>query len=168
MSNNDVEEEQILEFLDLLKMFSSSISEKCSATVMLFICQYVYPPCDSNGSPLLINREQCVNIRDDVCAIEWKIAMNMEQGSLLPDCKGFGEENNSSSVGTIRNDSVSLDCHYQFDEYCGVCLPLCGKFSQYRVQTKLATRGLNIFSAVLELVGGIIFLIASIIRRKEM
>ena len=168
MANNDIQEEQIVEFINLLRMFSRLVSEKCSAAVMPFICQYVYPPCDIDGSPLLVTQKQCIYIRDDVCAKEWRIAMTMTQGSLLPVCEEFGGENNSSSVETVKNGSKPLRCHYQFDEYCGVCLPLCGRFSQYPVQTKFATRSLNIFSAILELVGGIIFLIASIIRRKEM
>ena len=162
MTSNDIQEEQIVE---LLRIFSHSISEKCSAAVMPFIC---HPPCDIDGSPLLVTQNQCIYIRDDVCANEWRIAMTVKQGSLLPVCEGFGGENNFSSVETVENDSEPLRCHYQFDEYCGVCLPLCGRFSQYPVQIKFATRSLNIFSAIWELVGGIIFLIASIIRRKEM
>jgi len=167
MSNSNVQEEQILEFLNLLRMFSSLVNEQCSLVVLPFICQYVYPPCDDDGSPLLITQEQCVNIRDDVCATEWRITMAMEQGSLLPVCEEFGGENNSSSVG-IRNMSDSPSCHYQFDNFCGVCLPLCGSFSQYRVQTKLAVKVILIFSATLELIGGSLVLLAAVIRRKQM
>jgi len=158
MSYNDIQEEKILE---LLRNFSSLASEKCSALVLPFICQYVYPPCDDNGSPLLITQEQCVNIRDDVCANEWRITMAMEQGSLLPVCEEFGGENNS-----VISDT--LPCHYQFDNFCGLCLPLCRKFSQYRVQTKLSVRGITIFSFALELVGGTLVLMAAIIRRKQL
>ena len=171
MSNNDIQEpeKQILEFLDLLRKLSFSISEQCSAVVMPFICQYVYPPCDGDGSPLLVTEEQCINIRDDVCAQEWRIARTTELRPLLPICEEFGMEANFSSVERVRNISEPLKCHYQFDEYCGeFCLLSCGKFSQYPVQTKFAARGLIIFSCVLELIGGSIFLIASIIRRKEM
>ena len=166
MSNNDVQEEQILEFLGLLRRFSSQLSEQCSAVVMPFICQYVYPPCDGDGSPLLITEEQCINIRDDVCANEWRFALNLDQGSLLPTCEDFGGVDNSSAG--IRNVPDSPSCHYQFDDFCGVCLPLCAKFSQYRAKTKFAVRGITVFSFALELVGGILVLIASVIRRKQM
>ncbi|XP_065915301.1 uncharacterized protein [Dysidea avara] len=166
MSNNDIQEQQILEFLNLLN--SGLASEECSTAAMPFMCQYVYPPCDDDGNPLLVTQEQCANIRDDVCTNEWILIMNTELRSLLPVCEEFREDNTSSSIETMRNVSEPLNCHYQFDEYCGVCLPLCGEFSQYRVQTKLATRSLIIFSAIIELIGGSIFLIASILRRKEM
>jgi len=166
MSNNDIQEEQILEFLSLLRRFSGQVSEQCSAVVMPFICQYVYPPCDGDGSPLLVTEEQCVNIRDDVCTNEWRFALSLEQGSLLPACEDFGGVNNSSAG--MREVPDPPSCHYQFDNFCGACLPLCGKFSQYRAQTKFAVRGIIVFSFVLELVGGILVLIASIIRRKQM
>ncbi|XP_065890808.1 uncharacterized protein [Dysidea avara] len=134
---------------------------------MPFICQYAYPPCDGNGSPLLITQEQCVNIRDEVCVNEWRIAMATESGSLLPVCETFNDEDDSSSVAT-RNASEPLRCHYQFREYCDVCLPLCGDFSQYPDQVKVAERSVIILSAVLALIGGIFVLIAAIKRRKTM
>jgi len=160
MSNNDVLEDQIIQFLGLLRKFSSSVTEECSQVVMPFICQYVYPPCDDDGSPQLITQEQCVSIRDDVCANEWRIVMNLEQGSFLPVCEEFGS-------GNYSRISDSLSCHYQFDNFCGLCLPLCEKFSQYRVQTKRTVKVITIFSFVMELVGGSLVLIAAIIRRKQ-
>ena len=162
MSNYDIQEE----LLGLLERFYSNVSEECSADLLPFICQYVYPPCDGDGSPLLVTEEQCVNIRDDVCANEWKIAMTTELKPLLPVCEEFREGDNSGAG--IRNVSDPPSCHYQFDDFCGVCLPLCAKFSQYRAQTKFAVRGITIFSFALELVGGSLVLIAFIIRRKQL
>ena len=66
MSNNGMQEKKILQFLELIRIFSSLASEECSQAV---ICQYVYPPCDGDGSPLLLTDEQCVNICDNVCAL---------------------------------------------------------------------------------------------------
>jgi len=161
------EEEQPARFSEFLEQFSSLISEKCSVAVMPFICQYVYPPCDDNGSPLLITEEQCVNIRDDVCANEWRIAMATELGTLLPTCEAFESGSDSTSV-VVRNDSDSLQCHYQFRNYCGVCIPLCGTFSQYPDQVKFTERGFIILSTVLAIIGGTMMFIAAIIRRKQM
>ena len=166
-SHSVITEEQISEFFDLLQGFSGLVSEECSAEVLPFICQYAFPPCDDDGSPLLITQEQCINIRDDVCATEWRIAMATDSGSLLPVCEAFDDEDDPSLVAT-RNTSEPLRCHYQFREYCGFCLPLCGTFSQYPDQVKFAERGVIILSAVLALIGGIIVLIASIKRRKTM
>jgi len=61
-----------------------------------------------------------------------------------------------------------LQCHYQFKEYCGLCLPLCGEFSQYKASTKLAERSVLIFAGALAFVGGILVFIAAIFRRKSL
>ena len=165
MVNSDVQPEHILTFLDLLK--SGIARKECADVVLPFVCQYVYPPCDSNGNPLLLTEEKCIDIRDNVCDREWRGVMSTELRLLLPDCEDFRGDL-ESSVKTTRNVADPLTCHYQFGDFCGICLPLCGKFSQYHVQTKLFGRGLIIFCCAFELTGGIIFLIASIIRRKQM
>ena len=166
-NNVITDEEQLSKLFEFLEQYSGLISEECSAIVKPFICQYAYPPCDRNGSPLLITQEQCVNIRDDVCANEWRIAMATELGELLPTCEAIESRGDSSSVVT-RNDSEPLRCHYQFKNYCGICIPLCGTFSQYPDQIKLTERGVIIFSAVLALFGGTLMFIAAIKRRKQM
>jgi len=131
-----------------------------------FLCQYVYPPCDGNGSAKFITQEQCINIRDEVCALEWSIAINTELGNLLPICEEFNVGNDSSLI--VRNDAEPRRCHYQFKEFCGVCLPLCGTFSQYRDQVKFGERAIIILSAILALIGGFVVLVAAIMRQSEM
>ena len=167
MSNNAINEEQVSELFSLLQGLSGLVSEECSAVVMPFICQYAYPPCDGDGSPLLITQEQCINIRDNVCATEWMLAMTTELGAILPTCETIQSEGNFSSVGNM-NTSEPLRCHYQFGEYCGFCLPLCGEFSQHRVQTKFVLKGLIIFSTAVGIIVGVIIIVAAVIRWKRM
>ena len=165
LSNNMINEEDLSEFFHVLDRFSNAISKECLAVVMPFLCQYVYPPCDGNGSAQFITEEQCINIRDDVCKTEWKIAMATEQRNLLPVCETFGADNESSSVAVIREP---LKCHYQFKEFCGVCLPLCGTFSQYSEQVKSVERAVIILAAVLALVSGFVIFIAAVMRPAKM
>ena len=137
---------------------------------MPFLCQYVYPPCDVNDSTQFITQEQCVNIRDEVCEREWRLAMTTEQGKILLICETFDTDDESTSV-VIENDVEPvqpLRCHYQFKEFCGLCLPLCGTFSQYPDQVRFAERAVIILSAVLALIGGFIVFTAAVIRRSEM
>ena len=93
--------------------------------------------------------------------------MTTEQGNILPVCETFGTNNESSSV-TTRNHTEPLICHYQFKEFCGLCLPLCGKFSQYPAQAKSVERALMILTSILILIGGFVVFIASVIKRSEM
>ena len=77
-----------------------------------------------------------------MCTSEWRFAITTELGKLLPNCETVQSEHNFSSVGAI-NTSEPLNCHYQFGEYCGLCIPLCGSFSLYRVQVKFAIRDIS-------------------------
>ena len=163
LSSNAIYEQQLAELFSVLESYTAIVSDECSAVVLPFLCQYVYPPCDGNGSAQFITKEQCTNVRDDVCETEWRIAMTTEQGNLLPVCETFGADNQSSSI----NNTKPLRCHYQFKEFCGLCLPLCGSFSQYPDQVKLGERAVIILAAVLGLTGGFVILIAAVIKRLE-
>jgi len=161
LSSSVITEELIVNFIEFLQKL---VSEECSSTLTTFICQYVYPPCNDNGSPLLITQEQCVNIRDDVCANEWRIAMSSEFGALLPTCEAFENVSGSSS----RNVSEPLQCHYQFKEYCGLCLPSCRNFSQFNDEDmKFGVVALICYMG-LSLSGSIVLLISAIVKRKTM
>ena len=164
LSSSAITEELVIKFIEVLQTL---VSDECSSVLATFICQYAYPPCDGNGSPLLITQEQCVNIRDDVCANEWRIVMATEEGSLLPVCEAFESESDSSSVVT-RNISEPLRCHHHFREYCGICLPLCRTFSQYSDED-IKFGAITLASYItLSLSGAIILLIAAIVKRKSM
>ena len=167
VSNNRINEQQLAEFFSVLESLSGIISEECSAAVMPFLCQYAYPPCDGNDSTQFITQTQCINIRDEVCEREWRLAMSTEQGSLLPVCETFGTDNEFTS-SEVESDTEPLRCHYQFKEFCGLCLPLCGTFSQYRVGVRFAERAVIILAAVLALIGAIVVFTAAWIRRSEM
>ena len=91
--------------------------------------------------------------------------MATEEGNLLPVCETLGTDNESSLVTIIKEP---LKCHYQFKEFCGVCLPLCGTFSQYSKQVKFGERAVIILAAVLTLVSGFVILIAAVMRPAEM
>ena len=67
-----------------------------------------------------------------------------------------------------ENISETVKCHYQFKEYCGICLPLCGKFSQYTDQLRINEDIVIIFSSILGAIGAVIMFTAAVIRRKEM
>ena len=93
--------------------------------------------------------------------------MTTEQGHLLPVCEALSV-GNESSVMIVDNNSEPLRCHYQFKEFCGVCLPLCASFSQYTDQVKIGERTILVIAAILSIIGGVVVIIASVIRKKKM
>jgi len=162
-TNNAITEEQVVQLFELLGSFSNLISEECSAAVHPFVCQYVYPPCDGNGSALLITMEQCLNVQNEMCVEEWRLVMNTEFGSLLPDCQELEDENSNSS---LSNQTEPLQCHHNFKRFCGLCLPVCGMYSPSSDESNHVERIASIICGVFGLVGGVIVFIITIIRRK--
>ena len=159
-----VSEDDINMFVGTIKQYAS---KPCQDAALPFLCQYIFPPCNvSSGDVNYINRAECINVRD-VCSFEWNVVMNTPSASLLPNCENFDDDNDNNQSGLLIVPQA-LQCHYQFKEYCGLCLPLCGKFSQYRVQTKLRQRSILIISGIAAFVGGILVLIVSIYRRRVM
>ena len=166
----DISENDITQFMDILNQLMGTrfITEQCVEVVLPFLCQYVHPPCDGNGSVNLISQEQCSNIRDVVCADEWRLVMATSSSSLLPACEHFSDVDNITDDNTTQIIPQSLQCHYQFKEYCGLCLPLCGEFSQHRVKTKFQERAIFIFAGISAFIGGILVFVAAIIRWKAL
>ena len=167
--NSAITEQQLSTFFYALDDLSDLISKECLAAIIPFTCQYVYPPCDGNGTAKFITQEQCINIRDKVCVSEWRFAMATRSRSLLPICEAIDADNNNiSQINEESNVSEPLQCHYQFKEYCGVCLPLCGTFSQYTTEVRISEDIVIIISSILAIIGGVIVLTVAAIKRKEM
>ena len=160
---NGPSEDDITSFIDIITQYAS---KQCQDAALPFLCQYIFPPCDvSSGSVNFISQTQCINIRDAVCSFEWNLVMNTPSASLLPNCENFNVNNYTFNL-TI--EPQSLQCHYQFKEYCGLCLPLCGKFSYYQAETKLKQKIIVIFAGVTAFIGGILVFIISAYRWKAM
>lgn len=159
---NGVSEDDVNLFINTILQYAS---ESCQDVALPFLCQYIFPPRDiSSGDVNFISQTECINIRDMVCPVEWNfVRISPALNSLLPNCEIFDDNENHSKIVP-----QSLQCHYQFKEYCGACLPLCGKFSQYRVETKFEERAIIIFGGAAAFIGGILVFILSAYRWKAM
>ena len=162
---NGQSEDDINSFIDIVMQFASM---QCRDTVLPFFCQYIFPPCDvSSGNVDFVSRTQCINIRDAVCSFEWNVVINTPSAALLPNCENFDDDDDDDNK-TLPIVAQPLQCQYQFKEFCGLCLPLCGEFSQYRVQDKFQEKSVLIVSSIAAIIGGILVFVASIWRRKAM
>ena len=161
-----ISEDDIDMFIGIITQYAT---ETCQNAALPFLCQYIFPLCNVTSYSTDVNfitQTECINIRDALCSFEWNVVMNTPSASLLPNCEHFDNNEDSQNISLVA--SQRLQCHYQFREYCGLCLPLCGKFSQYRVQTKFQERSIIIFSGVAAFIGGILVFIASIYRWRAM
>ena len=108
-----------------------------------------------------------------MCATQWKLVETMSSrlSSMLPVCEDFEDTDidYSTNLQNMHAPHEPLQCHYQFKEFCSLCVPLCGKFSQYKDKTKLQReRSVLIFSGTSATIGGILVFIAAVVRRKKM
>ena len=155
-------EDTIIQFMDNIITLAS---EQCHDNVLPFLCQYIFPPCDiTNNTTDFISQTHCSYIRDAVCSFEWKVVMNTPLAYLLPNCENFDDDDNN----TLPIAPQSLQCHHQFKEFCGLCLPLCGQFSQFRDDIKFKEKKVIIFSAAAAFIAGILVFTVSAYRWRVM
>ena len=137
-------------------------NEECNKAAIPFLCNATFSLCSDNSSVLDL-KEECIQVRDDKCAIEWRILENIFNVPI-PSCDSL------STNGTLTfAKAPQLTCPDQFDAFCdSVCLPSCGEFSQHSDDAAVASRVLAIFFEAIGLISGVITLIACLFNRKKM
>ena len=162
-----ISENDISTFASYLNYHSDLINKQCRDVMLPFLCQYAFSTCTVNsGNVNFISKTQCTNIRDALCSGEWNHAMQ-NFSSLVPNCQDFND-GDSNNYTILPIAPQPLQCHYQFKEFCGLCLPLCGKFSQFKTDVKFRARAFVIFGATAAFIGGILLFIISVYRQKSM
>ncbi|XP_065890997.1 uncharacterized protein [Dysidea avara] len=152
-----ISEEDVVAFFSALDTRSTP---SCVAASKSFICQYVFPPCHNDGDYQLITEEQCLYVQDEACVVEWLLAKSLFP-NLIPDCRLL---NGASAV----LDNSTVTCPDNFKLFCESCLPLCSSFSQYDKVTTSIRKIVDITAAVIAIVGGLLLIILSAMRRKTM
>ena len=64
-------------------------SQQCREALMPFICLFIFNLCDSSNTLHTILRQDCLDIRDDLCASEWSQAIAILGAEVLPVCEDF-------------------------------------------------------------------------------
>ena len=99
----------------------------------------------------------CTIARQKLCTAEWRILEVNNRSEELIDCQGFGE-------------TSQPNCTEQFDlaDNNSVCLPLCKEFSQYGTSYTDFIVGLSAIAHLVNVIGGIIVIIACVLNRTKM
>ena len=162
-------EADLVRFIATLRSNTGTVvSPECSQIAIPFICQYVYPPCINDTSNQLITREQCNDVKDEVCAAEWLVAMAIFPG-ILPDCEILINQTLEDNPVVKQNDSNETFCIDQFDTYCDkLCVPSCEHFSLYDEATTCYRKAIDIIASIIGLIGGTLFIIIAVRRRKNL
>ena len=149
------------EFLDqvLLPVYGLSVAtgdDQCGEAVSQFFCNVV-------GAVGNDSYKECLQVRDDKCAAEWRIAENFLDVPL-PSCDSFKESANL----TIERAPI-LSCPDDFGIFCGsLCQPLCADISLFDDTATIAYIVLNIVLHTASIITGVVTILACFVRRTKM
>ena len=151
-------------FLQSLQAINSLLNnDQCLNSAIPFICNVTQVICDDNITFEVNLQEQCTRVRDDDCAVEWRVYENFLNGAL-PNCASLAEDENITF-----SKAPALVCPDSFILYCdSFCLPSCKDFSQISADAITAARAVTITFISLGLLGGVLNLIVCILNRGKM
>lgn len=146
--------EDVIYTYESLKVASVFTNRFCAQTYPLF--------CDalklcSFGLHDNVTKLLCTLVRQGFCTAEWRILEVNNRSEGLIDCQGFGE-------------TAQPNCAEQFDlaDNGSICLPVCKEFSQHGKSYTDGVVGLHAIVHLVNVIGGIVVMIACILNRAKM
>ena len=134
-------------------------NDQCSDAISQFYCNAV--DTVNNHSHNLIT--ECLEVRDDICAAEWRMVESFLDFTL-PSCNNFYGSKNFTS-----EKAPALSCPAGFDIFCGsLCQPLCDEFSLFSDVATVAYRVLNVMFHVVAIIAGVVTILACCVHRTKM
>ena len=131
-------------------------NDQCGEAVSQFFCNAV--SAVSNDS-----YKECLEVRDDKCAAEWRIAENFLDVPL-PGCDSFNE-----SANLIIERAPILSCPDDFGIFCGsLCQPLCTDISLFYDAATVTYEVLNITLFAISIIAGVVTILISFVHRTKM
>ena len=65
-------------------------TETCRSSFIPFMCLYLFPLCDENGTLSRPSRDQCIEVSTIECKNEWQLALGISVvKQQLPDCESL-------------------------------------------------------------------------------
>ena len=138
-------------------------NDQCNNAAIPFFCKAIFSLCSDNTFVAEDLEEECVNVRDDNCTIEWRVLENIFSVPI-PSCESF------IANGTLTFTTAPLlTCPDQFNVFCNsVCLPSCSDFSLFSEDATFINYAFMVIFELIGLISGVITLIACLFNRKKM
>ena len=153
-------------------------SQGCEEVAMPFLCFYFFGLCDSSGQVQLPSSEQCEMVSSETCANEIETVTTLFGSFLqcesLPinpvECTINGSSNIPETIQSNNSNSSSdkISCQVDFFLDNGTCRPKCGEWGINTKQATAALRAVDITAVIIGIIGGIIVLVLSLLRYKQM
>ena len=134
------------------------------------LCSTIFPQCTSlkMGQNEAANNTLTIKL-DDSCTLHSDLLMTLAH--IKANSKSDNPDVNILSIGNHSSSlNGSIECHPQYTQVCGLCVPDCSRYHVHlRTKDSLNFEEVTIIAASLNCVlGGVIFIALSIARRKEM
>ena len=96
--------EELLKLLmSVMLWLDSSSNQECVDAFFPFMCQYLFPLCNTSGDLLLPSQEECLAISTGVCQVEWDL-LSRVAADYLPICADLPQGTSiNTSKYLIRN-----------------------------------------------------------------
>eukprot|EP00731_Ephydatia_muelleri_P013215 Em0007g525a len=144
----------------------NSAYPSCLTGAHRFLCQYLFPLCDGNGTLYQPTYQECLNVSQGVCSVAW--TQGPAAGVSLPVCLDLP---NTTSICNANATEVSfqpaLTCsdHYYFNG--SVCLAQCGVWEQFPSSLVVGIKGTELFAALFGSLSQIALIAMFIHQRKR-
>lgn len=165
----------ISEINKTIKSLSGLLGKQCLKEGIPFLCDYLLPACDGNGELQHPSQDDCNDVQNNYCKLEWNLASQIPSLSpILPDCSLLQSTlpntvpTSRPTLGTNNSWSSDPNCHPLFVQKNCICLPSCSKF---RMNTEVGQVIEDIAIAItliVAIVSPIIYFVFFMIRRKVM
>ena len=155
---NDTEYQEILNQIlqpvhDLSLLLGNG---QCSEAISQFFCNAI-TEADSNSF------KECLIVRDNKCAAEWRIIENFFNVTLT-SCDSFNE-----STNFIFARAPILSCPEDFGVFCGsLCQPLCAEISLFNEAATITYEVLNIILHTMSVIAGVVVLVICFVHKRKM
>ena len=159
-SYNETDEYHELEILQPVYSLSTLLGNtQCGEATL----QFFFTAINETNNDNYTLKTDCLRIRDDICAAEWRVAEVFFNASL-PDCSSFDEDANF-----VTARAPTLSCPDDFGVFCGsLCQPLCDEISIFNDTATTVYEVLIIIFHTLSLIAGIVTLLACCLRKWKM
>ena len=161
---NDIEISAVMALGSIYNLGIASDDSSCDKDGISFFCNAITALC-GNGSGSSMLNEQCIQVRDYDCTVEWRITKNLLLNVSVPDCDSFDNGTNL----TFSAVAPTQTCPNDYDVFCNtLCLPVCGDISPFSDTINHFT---FFWSGMVNLISGIgklVDIVAFYFKRKTM
>ena len=162
---SDVQASAITALASVYNLSNMLDDRLCAEGGISFFCNAITVLCDNGSGSTMLNK-QCIQVRDNYCAVEWRIIGNLLLNGSIPNCSSFNNESNLTFAA-----APTQTCPNGFDIFCNsLCLPVCGDLAilQYNDAVTDSYTIWSIIMFIISTTGGMIAFITFYFKRKTM